>query len=86
MKLVPYSPYNRSYQFICIQNQLAHAKNKSKVVSTVDSNISFSSSAFTSMRSSRFSLDGESGILKSPPKKIHKNKGYDAKIKKEVKT
>lgn len=35
-----YSPYNRSYKFICLQNQLAHIKNKSSAKSIGKPNIS----------------------------------------------
>lgn len=35
-----YSPYNRTYKFICLQNQLAHIKNKHSVKSLGCSNLS----------------------------------------------
>lgn len=38
-----YSPYNRTYKFICLQNQLAHLKNKSSVKSLTKTNVSFTS-------------------------------------------
>ncbi len=38
-----YSPYKRSYKFICLQNQLAHIKNKSSVKSLTKTNVSFNS-------------------------------------------
>ena len=39
-----YSPFSRTYKFICLQNQLAHIKNRSNVKSTKQSNISLVSS------------------------------------------
>ncbi len=39
-----YSPYNRTYKYICLQNQLAHLKNKASAKSLGISNISISSS------------------------------------------
>lgn len=39
-----YSPYNRTFKFICLQNQLAHIKNKSSVKSLGKSNISLHNS------------------------------------------
>lgn len=44
MKSVPYSPFNKTYKYICVQNQVAHSKNKRKVSSSVGSNISFANS------------------------------------------
>ncbi len=37
-----YSPYNRTYKYICLQNQMAHIKNKNNVTSLGKSNISIS--------------------------------------------
>lgn len=37
-----YSPYNRTYKYICLQNQLAHIKNKVSAKSLGISNISIS--------------------------------------------
>ena len=34
-----YNPYNRTYKFICLQNQLAHIKNKNSVKSLGKSNL-----------------------------------------------
>ena len=39
-----YSPFNRTYKFICLQNQLAHVKNRNAVKSTGKSNISIHNS------------------------------------------
>lgn len=39
-----YSPYNRTFKFICLQNQLAHIKNKSSVRSLGKSNLSICNS------------------------------------------
>lgn len=39
MKSVPYSPFNRSYAYICYQNQVAHSKNKKIVKGLTDTNI-----------------------------------------------
>jgi hypothetical protein len=39
-----YSPYSRTYKFICLQNQLAHIKNKNNVHSQGKSNISICTS------------------------------------------
>jgi hypothetical protein len=44
MKPVPYSPFNRTYKYTCLQNQLAHNKNKKGVKGLVDSNIHLNSS------------------------------------------
>jgi hypothetical protein len=38
MKSVPYSPFNRTYKYLCLQNQLAHNRNKKSVKGLVDSN------------------------------------------------
>jgi hypothetical protein len=35
-----YSPFNKTYHYICLQNQLAHIKNKSSVKSLTKTNIS----------------------------------------------
>jgi hypothetical protein len=39
MKPVPYSPFNRTYKYLCLQNQLAHNRNKKTVKGLVDSNL-----------------------------------------------
>ncbi len=39
-----YSPYNKTYKFICLQNQVAHIRNKASVKSRGDSNISLTCS------------------------------------------
>jgi hypothetical protein len=39
MKSVPYSPFNRTYKYLCLQNQLAHNRNKKSVKGLVDSNL-----------------------------------------------
>lgn len=39
MKAVPYSPFNRTYKYMCLQNQLYHNKNKKSVKGLVDSNL-----------------------------------------------
>lgn len=39
MKPLPYSPFNRTYKYQCLQNQLAHNKNKKSVKGLVNSNI-----------------------------------------------
>lgn len=39
-----YSPFSRTYKFICLQNQLAHIKNRNSVQSTKKSNISIAQS------------------------------------------
>jgi hypothetical protein len=39
MKQVPYSPFNRTYKYLCLQNQLAHNRNKKSVKGLVDSNL-----------------------------------------------
>ena len=38
--MTAYSPYNRTYKYICLQNQLSHIKNKATVRSKGQSNIS----------------------------------------------
>jgi hypothetical protein len=40
MKRVGYSPYARTYKYICLQNQLAHQNNKKRVCASVGSNLS----------------------------------------------
>ena len=47
MKAVPYSPYNKTYKYICLQNQVAHSKNKRNVSSSIRSNVSFLNSTNT---------------------------------------
>ena len=87
MKSVPYSPFNRTYKYICLQNKLAHSKNKRKVSSSVGSNLSFlnsthfSSSYPISSNSSFVNFENKNGILKEKPRVIHKNKEYDNRIK-----
>jgi len=39
MKSVPYSPFNKTYKYLCLQHQLAHNKNKKAVKGLTDSNI-----------------------------------------------
>lgn len=39
-----YSPFNRTFKYICLQNQLAHIKNKGSAKSLGISNISISNS------------------------------------------
>ena len=39
MRSIQYSPFNRTYKYMCLQNQLAHTKNKSRVKGLVDSNL-----------------------------------------------
>jgi len=39
-----YSPYNRTFKFICLQNQIAHIKNRSAVKSQGKSNITLKNS------------------------------------------
>ena len=39
-----YSPFSRTYKYICLQNQLAHIKNKSSVKSLGKSNLSIHNS------------------------------------------
>ncbi len=39
-----YSPYSRTYKYICLQNQLSHIKNKASAKSLGISNISISHS------------------------------------------
>lgn len=39
MKSVPYSPFNRTYAYLCYQNQVAHNKNKQSVKGMTDSNL-----------------------------------------------
>jgi hypothetical protein len=41
---VNYNPFNKSYQFICLQNQIAHYRNKHSVKARGNSNISLSKS------------------------------------------
>lgn len=53
MKQVPYSPFNRSYKYICLQNQLAHNKNKKSVKGLTDSNLIVGDDLF---RDSKISL------------------------------
>ncbi len=31
MKAVPYSPFNKTYKYLCLQHGLAHSKNKKDV-------------------------------------------------------
>ena len=87
MKSVPYSPFNRTFKYICLQNKLAHSKNKRKVSSSVGSNVSFLNSTYfsshigTSNNSSFINFDNKNGTIKEKPRIIHKNKGYDSQKK-----
>ena len=89
MKAVPYSPFNRTYKYMCLQNQLAHSKNKKQVRGLVDSNLSIDKkdiidlsetrrsngkiTANTSFLSYASSCDRTMGGLKKVPLVIHKN-------------
>ena len=41
MNFANYSPYNKSYRFICFQNQAYHEKNKKNASPCVKSNIRY---------------------------------------------
>ena len=65
MKPVPYSPFNRTYKYICLQNQLAHHQNKRKVRGLVDSNLSLDCVDLASTRRSRKSSAASSVMHES---------------------
>lgn len=73
-----YSPYNRTYKFLCLQNQLAHIKNKSSVKSLTKTNISF-----TSEKPHDQSLQNRSSILIEPTRQLHLQEYYKRKIQTE---
>lgn len=75
-----YSPYNRSYKFICLQNQLAHVKNKSQVKSQTKTNVSFASSA--EKPHDRSLLNSNSNLI-DPPRQLHLKEFYNRKIQHE---
>lgn len=54
MKQVPYSPFNRSYKYMCLQNQLAHNKNKKSVKGLVDSNLNLSCNFYDSFNKTNY--------------------------------
>lgn len=97
MKSVPYSPFNRTYKYLCLQNQLAHNKNKGKVKGLVDSNLTVmnnnnlgktakSSQPWANFILSTHSLSGTlEGRLKQNPLVIHKNSKYNARVEHERK-
>lgn len=93
MKPVPYSPFNRTYKFMCLQNQLAHHKNKQQVKGLVDHNLALVPGVDSTRRSSQgfnrsaFSTQSLSesvqGRLKAEPLTIHKNSKYNARQEQE---
>ena len=56
MKAVPYSPFNRTYKYMCLQNQLAHSKNKKQVKGLVDSNLSIDKKDYMDLSETRRSM------------------------------
>lgn len=81
MKTV-YSPYNRTYKFICLQNQIAHNKNKTSVKSLTKTNISFSQSIEKSRHSYQRddTLANSSLNLIEPPRVLHLSQFYNKKM------
>jgi hypothetical protein len=72
-----YSPYNRSYKFICLQNQLAHVKNKSSVKSLTKTNISFTS---VPEKPLDHSLQNLSSNLLEPTRELHLQEYYKRRM------
>jgi hypothetical protein len=73
-----YSPYNRSYKFICLQNQMAHIKNKISVKSLTKTNVSF-----TSEKPLDQSLQNRSSNFIEPTRELHMQEYYKRKIQTE---
>lgn len=82
-----YNPYNRTFKYICLQNQLAHNKNKSNVKSLTKTNISVSYSFDKNKNSIRRSEDNTLNNLSSnlidPPKALHLSQYYSRRIQRE---
>jgi hypothetical protein len=60
-----YDPYSRTYKIICLQNQIAHVRNKNTVKSLTKSNISINNSLDKSI--SKDQLTKESFLSYRPP-------------------
>lgn len=78
MRMVPYSPFNKTYKYICLQNQLAHNKNKKEQKGLVDSNINVEknlshSRMHKSLGSSFATQNSCGGSLKKEPLVIHRD-------------
>ena len=72
MKAVPYSPFNRSYKYMCLQNQLAHNKNKKNARGLTDSNVNVNVTT-TSNNNNNSSNNNDNGFdLASTFKSSHK--------------
>ena len=73
-----YSPYNKTYHYICLQNQLAHIKNKSSVKSLTKTNISTVSKG--DGEQSRSGIKNISISLIDPPKSLKLREYYSRRI------
>ena len=95
MKSISYSPFNRTYKYLCLQNQLAHVKNKKQVKGLVDSNLTvYHDHNKFSRVNPRATFDGsfnwsrslnssQCGRLKQEPLTIHKNHKYNSRVEEE---
>jgi hypothetical protein len=73
-----YSPYNKTYHYICLQNQLAHIKNKSSVKSLTKTNISTISKV--DGEHSQSGMKNISISLIDPPKSLKLREYYSRRI------
>lgn len=82
MKTV-YSPYNRTYKFICLQNQIAHNKNKTSVKSLTKTNISLSQSIEKSrhsyQRDDTYANNSTFNLIE-PPRVLHLSQFYNKRV------
>ena len=89
---VPYSPYNKTYKYISLQNQLAHVKNLQNTSGITNSNISFMSpmdrsyvrnrksdsySAHKSFSESRTFDCSTPAKLQEAPRVLHMNQSFN---------
>ena len=81
---VNYSPYNKSYKYISLQNSLAHRSNLRNSTGLVDSNISFLDKRLLSTQKHTNRPSSANAVLSSPYLTIHRdskrNKVYQSKI------
>ena len=90
MKKVPYSPYNRSYKYMSLQNQLAHVKNLQGTFGLVNSNLSITPShAASYLSQSQVSKSTKKSVPHTPrtidcsarltesPRVIHRDRSFN---------
>lgn len=97
MKAVPYSPFSKTYKYVCLQNQLAHTKNKKNVKGLVDSNLNLDKDLANLSKTFNLSEKGNQsyttyqsfqdlpqGTLKKQPLIIHRDSRYESRKKLEI--